>query len=71
MKLTQIFYNKNMHLVLVFPTFDDSDVFLNEYAEQFCRGIYRDWRFFKTDLEFRVGAEVLYSFPLTLLLRSK
>jgi hypothetical protein len=71
MKFTQIFYDEDMQLVLDFPTFNDSDVFLNEYAEQFCRRIYCDWRFAKTDLEFRVSSEVLYSFPLTFLLRKK
>ncbi len=71
LKFTTIFYSEDMRLVLSFPTFDDTDIFLHEYAEQFCRRIYHDGRFFKSDLEFRVGAEVLYSFPLTFLLRSK
>ena len=71
LKLTKIFYSEDMRLVLSFLTSDDADVFFNEYAEQFCRRIYHDWRFFKTDLEFRVNSEVLYHFPVTFLLRSK
>ena len=68
---THIFYNKDMRLVLDFPTFDDADTFLNEYGEQFCRHICCDWRFIRTELEFRVNGETLYTFPATFLLKKK